>query len=291
LRAFVGSDIGGIAGVPTAELFTRWIELGVFYPFMRTHTVFGSPDQEPWSYGPQHEVWNRRAIELRYQLLPEIYNAMHDASESGVPAMRPLMLDYPGDEGTYGIDDEFLFGSDLLVAPVVEEGAMSRGVYLPAGDWYDYWTGQHYAGGKGYDLPVTMASIPIFVRGGAFVFTQPVVQSTNEMPSATLNVTFYPGTASQRTLYEDEGNGFAYQHGAFARRTFSAHRDGAATVIDISAAEGSYRPRARTMMVTVRSQSAARVTVNGAPGEWEAKDGSVVVKLPDPFTATSIRIE
>jgi alpha-glucosidase len=182
---FVGSDIGGFADSPTAELFTRWLQAGVFYPFMRTHTAFGTPDQEPWSYGVEYEALNRRAIELRYQLLPHIYNAMREAAESGVPAMRPMMLDYPNDEGTYGMDDQFLFGSDLLIAPVLRAKATEREVYLPAGDWYDYWSGEHYAGGKKIVVPVTLASIPIFVRGGAFVFGQAVVQHTGEMPGSS----------------------------------------------------------------------------------------------------------
>src|SRR5712692_4030947 len=160
---FVGSDIGGFNEAPTAELFTRWLQAGVFYPFMRTHTMFGSPDQEPWSYGTEHEALNRRAIELRYQLLPYIYSVMREASESGIPAMRPLMLEYPDDERTYGIDDQFLFGSDLLIAPVLREGAAARGVYLPAGDWYDYWSGEHFTGPKVLIVPVTLSSIPIFV--------------------------------------------------------------------------------------------------------------------------------
>src|SRR5206468_2307721 len=124
--------------------------------------------------GTEHEAISRRAIELRYHLLPQLYNAMNEAAESGVPAMRPLLLDYSNDEGTYGTDDEFLFGSDLLVAPVLEEGATERGVYLPAGEWYDYWSGAHYSGGKGITAPVTLASLPLYVRGGAFLFTQPV---------------------------------------------------------------------------------------------------------------------
>src|SRR5438552_9068417 len=172
---FVGSDIGGFNEAPTAELFTRWLQAGIFYPFMRVHTMFGSPDQEPWSYGPQFEALNRRTVELRYELLPYIYSVMREASESGVPAMRPLMLEYPQDERTYNIDDEFLFGSDLLVAPVLLEAATQRGVYLPAGDWYDFWSGEHFTGGKWISFPVTMASIPIFVRGGAFIFAQAVV--------------------------------------------------------------------------------------------------------------------
>src|SRR6185295_18046073 len=119
--SFVGADIGGFAEVPTPELYTRWLQLGVFYPFMRTHTTFGTPDQEPWSYGPRHEAINRRAIELRYELLPYIYSAMRETSQTGVPAMRPLMLEFPQDERTYGNNEEFLFGPDLLVAPVLRE--------------------------------------------------------------------------------------------------------------------------------------------------------------------------
>ncbi len=279
---FVGSDIGGFNEAPTAELFTRWLQLGVFYPFMRVHTMFGSPDQEPWSYGTKHEALNRRAIELRYELLPYIYSIMHDAAESGLPAMRPLMLEYPKDERTYGIDDQFLFGSDLLVAPVLLEAAAQRSVYLPAGDWYDYWSGAHFTGGKSIDVPVTLASIPIFVRGGAFIFTQPVVQSTNEMAGQPLNVLVFPSGASERMLYEDAGNGF----GASARRRFSI----SGNTIDIGAPEGSYRPQARTMLINIYT-TATKVSVNGAPAEWSAKDGLVTVKIPDRFERTVIRIE
>ncbi|MCU1246260.1 MAG: Alpha-glucosidase [Acidobacteria bacterium] len=300
---FTGSDIGGFVDAPSAELYTRWLQAGVFYPFMRTHTMFGSPDQEPWSYGTEHEALNRRAIELRYELLPTIYSAMRDAAESGVPAMRPLMLEFPDDERTYGMDDQFLFGSDLLVAPVLSEGARSKGVYLPAGQWYDYWTGQRFEGSRGMDVPVTLGSIPMYVRAGAFLFTQPVVQHTGEMPGQPLLVTLYPGGASERWLYEDAGNGFEYQHGAFARRRFAARMDGAATVVEIGAPEGTYRPQARALVLMVRSQAdTARVWGGGAAlprvddlqkaeRGWTVKDGAVVVKMPDRFERVEIRIE
>ncbi|HEX7136400.1 MAG TPA: glycoside hydrolase family 31 protein [Vicinamibacterales bacterium] len=288
---FVGSDIGGFVGAPSAELYTRWLQTGVFYPFMRTHTMFGSPDQEPWSYGTEHEAINRGAIELRYRLLPEIYNAMNEAAETGVPAMRPLLLDFPGDESTYGTDDEFLFGPDLLVAPVLEEGARSRGVYLPAGEWYDFWSGAKVTGPKGIDVPVTMASIPIFVRGGAFVFSQPVVQHTGEMPGQPIEVTLYPAANSERWLYEDDGGTLDYRRGVFARRRFAARRDATGTMIEIGAPEGSYRPKARPLVVTLRSTSASRVLVNGAPAAFTTKEGSVIVKIADPFERVEIRVE
>jgi alpha-glucosidase len=141
---FIGSDIGGFVRMPSAELCTRWLQMGVFYPFMRMHTELATPDKEPWSFGERYEAINKRAIELRYELLPYIYNVMQQAGETGVPALRPLILEFPNDAQVAATDDEFLFGSDLLVAPVLWEGTTNRRVYLPAGDWFDYWTGRHH---------------------------------------------------------------------------------------------------------------------------------------------------
>ena len=299
---FVGVDIGGFAEAPTAELFTRWIQAGVFYPFMRTHSAFGTPDQEPWSYGSDFEALNRRAIELRYELLPHIYSTMHESAESGVPAMRPMMLEFPEDARTYSTDDQFLFGSDILVAPVLRAGVTGRGVYLPSGDWYDYWTGQRHTGGRGIGVPVTLASIPIFVRGGAFLFGQPVVQHTDEMRGQPLIVSVFPGEPSERWFYEDEGNGFDYTRGRYSRRRFAARSEASGLVINVGAPEGSYRAPARSMILSIRvaepttvklgSVTLARVeNLEASDRGWSITDGVVRVKFPDRFEAAEIRIE
>jgi alpha-glucosidase len=298
---FVGVDIGGFAEAPTAELFTRWIQAGVFYPFMRTHTTFGTPDQEPWSYGVDHEALNRSAIELRYRLLPYIYSVMRESAESGLPAMRPLVLEYPNDPTTHGMDDQFLFGSDLLIAPVLRAGATQRGVYLPAGEWYDFRSGERHMGPRWIGVPVTLSTIPIFVRGGAFVFGQPVVQHTGEMPGQPLEVAFFPSGSSERWLYEDEGNGFDYQRGVFSRRRFTARRDGTSIVVDIAAPEGSYRPVPRAILLSIPAKDVDSVRVGGAAlprlddlnkGErgWSIAGGRVTVKVPDTFQRLEILI-
>ena len=217
---FVGSDIGGFVNMPSAELCTRWLQTAVFYPFMRMHTAIETPDKEPWSFGWRFEEINKRAINLRYELLPYIYNVMQHASETGVPALRPLFLDFPSDGNAASTDNEFLFGSDLLVAPVLWEGADSRDVYLPAGDWFDYWTGEHYKGNSDISVPVTMDSIPIFVRGGGFIFRQPVVQYTGKMPGNPLKVLIAPATESESSLYEDDGESLKYKNGDFMKRHF-----------------------------------------------------------------------
>ncbi|HET7295411.1 MAG TPA: TIM-barrel domain-containing protein [Vicinamibacteria bacterium] len=305
--SFVGSDIGGFAKAPTAELLTRWLQAGVFYPFMRMHTEVGSPDQEPWSYGHRLEAVNRRAIELRYELLPHVYNVMREASETGVPAMRPLMLEYPTDPKALAIHDQFLFGSDLLVAPVLREEVAERSVYLPAGDWYDFWTGRRLAGGGDpVRVPVTIESIPLYVRAGAFIFRQPVVQHTGEMPGQPLIVDVYPSATSEARLYEDDGESRQYLKGSFLSRRFTQRRREGATSIEVSAAEGSWRPKGRELRLRILAEAAPRKVLLGGealpsvtpeelqerPTGWaRTPQGFVVVRLEDRFDALRVTLE
>jgi alpha-glucosidase len=310
---FVGSDIGGFAEAPSAELFTRWMQAGVFYPFMRSHTTFGTPDQEPWAFGTYHEALNRRAIELRYELLPYVYTVMKEATDTGMPALRPLFLEFPDEASTYDRDDEFMFGSQLLAAPVMREAQREREVYLPAGEWYDFWTGKLHKGPSTIRLQVTLDSIPIFVRAGAFVFRQPAVQHTGEMRGQPLHVSVYPAAraSSEAVLYEDDGETLEYSRGDFARRRFTQARiissDRLTATIEIGAPEGRYRPDARDLIVEVRWEGqpervmvgtgtvlARRTTreLDSEPDGWTLSDeGFVIVKQPDRFEAMKITIE
>lgn len=305
---FVGSDIGGYAHRPSAELFTRWLQVGVFSPFMRVHAELGTPDKEPWSFGREREAINKRIIELRYELLPYIYNVMHQASETGIPALRPLFLDYPSDEGVASVDDEFLFGSDLLVAPILREGEPDRAVYLPKGDWYDYWTGQAHTGGTNIHVAVQTDTFPIFVRGGAFIFRQPVVQSTVAMPGNPLQVLIAPANQSEASLYEDDGATLNYRNGNFMKRHFEQTRDRGAITVSISAPEGSYRPAARNLILQVWDQHKPQsVSFGSGAGEklphldmaalakaargWSYAGGVVTVKDNDNFAAARFIIQ
>ncbi|HTR43637.1 MAG TPA: glycoside hydrolase family 31 protein [Pseudomonadales bacterium] len=246
---FVGSDIGGFVGSPSGELYTRWLQVGLFCPFMRSHSDSSSPSKEPWVFGDSNEAINKSTIELRYQLLPYIYNVMAQASETGVPALRPLFLEFPRDEHAATIDDEFLFGPDLLVAPVLYEGVTQRSVYLPEGDWYNYWTGESLKGGQTIQMPVTLKSIPMFVRAGGFIFNQPVVQSTDQMPGNALKVLIAPAKNSASWLYEDDGETLDYRNGNFMKRQFSQAYDKKQAIIKVSAPDGSYRPAQRELVL------------------------------------------
>ena len=228
------------------------------------------------------------------------------------PALLPLFLDYPDDAETTKIDDEFLFGSDLLVAPVLWEGVQSRSVYLPAGDWYDYWTGQHYSGQTRISIPVTLDSIPIYVRGGGFIFRQPVVQHTGQMPGNPLRVLIAPAASSSASFYEDDGESLRYRDGDFMRREFRQTRDPQLMVVEASAPEGSWRPAKRDLIFeTWPDRASARVVeqVGGgtnsgeafpqlnpddlakAPRGWSYSNGLLTIKDNDRFEAVRFEIQ
>jgi len=307
---FVGTDVGGFVHTATAELFTRWLQVSVFYPFMRTHTDLPNPDKEPWSFGPQFEAINKRTIELRYELLPYIYNAMHETAKTGIPAMRPLFVDFPEDETAAALDDEFLFGSDLLVAPVLWEGAVERSVYLPRGDWYDYRTGQRFEGGQSITVPAGLDVLPLFVKGGAFIFRQPVVQCTGEMPGNALHVLIAPAAKSDAIFYEDNGLSLDYAHGEFLERHFHQTRGQGIIDVEIDSPTGAYRPRSRELLLELWNGSEPQtvtLTVGGADGvplpkstvdalssteeAWAWTNHSVIVKTHDRFDRLRFHFE
>jgi alpha-glucosidase len=230
---------------------------------------------------------------------------MEEASRTGVPALRPLLLEYPEDSRTYDLDDEFLLGRDILAAPVLREGATERELFLPKGDWFDLWTGSHVAGGARIKLPVSLGTIPIFVRGGAFLFRQPVIQHTGQMPGQPLVVGVYPAPQSEASLYEDDGSSLQYRQGAFARRRFVQTRAEGRVVIEVGAPEGAYRPAPRDLLLSVVSDQEPKRVLLGtepllrvSPGElavqprgFSVAEGAVTVKLPDRFEAVRVTLE
>ncbi len=288
---FVGCDIGGFNGAPDGELYSRWLQLGVFYPFMRSHSNLGSPTKEPWSWGPYFETINKHSIQLRYELLPYIYNTMHQAADTGLPALRPLFLEFPNDTNVTGIGNEFMFGNDLLVSPVMVQGETNHTVYLPEGDWFDYWTGHKFIGGTNFQFAVTMNSIPIFVRGGGFIFRQPVVQFTGQMPGNPLHVLVAPGRDSRASLYEDDGESLDYRQGQYLLRHFHQISADGQTTIEISAPNGSYRPVPRDLILELwtdrkpKSVSVQTPAAGAVPVSWTVSNGLLTVRMADPFVA------
>lgn len=241
---FTGADVGGFREYPSAELYTRWMQLGVFYPLCRTHTC-GGPEQDPFAFGKKHEALNRRAIELRYRLLPYLYTEMEHASRDGLPVMRPLFVDYPEHPDVHKSAYEFMFGRHMFVAPVMEENASFRKVRLPVGQWWMWnpetdqiteqlgelereqvtsvYTGRDVAVEK--KIPVKLDAIPIFVKPGAVVPMRDVCQHTGARSTDSLLLSIFPGVGGGE-FYDDDGQSHAYREGQFTREEYVVSAEG-----------------------------------------------------------------
>jgi alpha-glucosidase len=232
----VGDDIGGFAGSPTPDLLTRWIEAGVFNPIYRDHTAKGTANQEPWVHGPKHEAIRKHFIEERYRLLPYIYTGVEEMTRTGIPLMRPLLLAYPQSPEFFDDDSEFLFGPDLFVSPVTTELQDEKAIQLPPGNWYDYWTGEKSSERELKKLRPALDEVPVYVRAGAIVPRQPLVQNTGETPKGPLELRVYPGPDCKGALYQDDGHSLDYEKGSFLRVNYSC-QVGANAIKIVSAIE------------------------------------------------------
>jgi alpha-glucosidase/alpha-D-xyloside xylohydrolase len=236
LSPYWGTDIGGFYPTRelTGELYVRWFQFGTFCPSYRAHgrtwhlrlpwgwnTGELGPDEHNRSvdldelHNPDVEPICRKYLELRYQLLPYTYTLCREAHDTGLPLMRALWLHYPDDEAAITRGDEYLWGRDILVAPVTERGASTRDVYLPHDDWYDYWTGEKLAGGRVVARQVDLATMPLYVRAGTILPFDPVRQHTNAPIDELTTLKIYTGRDGTFRWYEDDGASLDYQRGQF----------------------------------------------------------------------------
>ena len=217
---FVGCDVGGFNDRPSGELYTRWLQAAILTPFLRSHSVSWAGNKEPWEFGDEFTGINRASVELRYRFLPYLYTLFFEHERTGQPVMRPLWYEFPNDKQTYLISDQYMVGDDLLVAPVVKEGMRNREVYFPAGaSWIDWWTGERFEGGKQVNVQVPLDRLPLYVRAGAVVATQDVIQHTGEMPNSPLTLNIAAGIEPAKTeifeLHQDAGDGYGYRQNAW----------------------------------------------------------------------------
>ncbi len=212
--AFTGPDVGGFAGDPDAEMFVRWMQLGSMLPYFRSHSMAGTRPVEPWRFGPQAEQIIRSYLELRYQLLPYIYSTFAQTAQNGLPVARPLFMADPADRELHGIDDTFMLGDSVLIAPVVEKGATQRDLYLPRGVWYEYHSGRLIDGARSVTVNAPLEIMPIYMRAGKVIPMWPVMQYVGEQPLEEARLRVYAGSGDT-TLYEDAGEGMSYRQGDY----------------------------------------------------------------------------
>jgi alpha-glucosidase/alpha-D-xyloside xylohydrolase len=269
----------------------RWFQFGTFCPSFRAHGrnwhlrlpwgwnmgkigpselrgyTGGAADPDPQELNnPRVEPIVRKYLELRYRLLPYTYTIARECCDTGLPMMRALWLHHHDDPQAVARGDQFLWGRDLLVSPVVEKGAATRALYLPRGSWFDFWTEERVAGGREIDRAVDLGTMPLHVRAGAIIPMGPIKQYVDEPVDAPLNVTIYPGADGAFTLYEDDGRSFAHKTGDWMRLAMRWRE--AAGRFEVSLAPGARMrpPMTRTIEVRLAGQrTPQRLTFVGKP--------------------------
>lgn len=287
-----GTDIGGFVPTKefTAELYLRWFQFGTFCTLFRSHGRnwklrlpwgWNTGDPGPMEinnyngaaipdasqlHNPQVEAVCRKYLELRYRMLPYLYSAVRECTRTAMPVMRALWLHYPEDAVAIARDDVYLWGRDILVAPVVEQGASTRKIYLPRGNWYDFWTGKRLEGGREINREVDLETMPLFVRAGAVLPLGPVKQYVHEKVDQPLAISIYTGSDGAFLLYEDDGVSFNYRKGEWLG--VQMDWNDARRVLKLRLADGSRMlpPRRRVFDVKL-GESTRAVVFEGRPIE------------------------
>jgi alpha-glucosidase/alpha-D-xyloside xylohydrolase len=287
---FWGTDIGGFNPTVeyTGELHVRWFQFGAFCGSFRAHGRnwhlklpwgWHGGDGGPFEAGtwraepaelqnPNVEPICRKYLELRSQLMPYLYTAAREAHDTGMPIMRALWLHHPDDATASARGDQYFWGPDLLIAPVVEKGATSRRVYLPRGAWYDFWTNERIEGGHEIERPVDLATMPIYVRAGAVLPLGPIRQYTEEPTNEPLALIVYPGVSGTSTWYEDDGISFDYKRGAWMRIPMQWNDGTRRLALRLAPGSRMLPPAQRRIVARLAgSTSATEVVFNGRPAE------------------------
>ncbi len=254
-----GTDIGGFVPTQeyTGELYARWFQFAAFCPLFRSHGRdwklhrpwgwdtgdLGFPETPGYHpdpaelHNPAIEPVCRKYLELRYRLMPYLYSAVRETCDTGLPVIRAMWLHYPDDSTAVARGDQYLYGRDILVAPVTEKGATKRSVYLPQGAWFDLWTNERQEGGREITRTVDLTTTPLYVRAGAVIPTGPVKQHTAEAIDEPLTLTVYPGADGSSFLYQDDGETFNFRQGEFMR--IEMRWDDGGKRLDLHPAKGS----------------------------------------------------
>lgn len=234
--------MGGFEHQADPELYIRWVQFGMFSPIALVFGMDHPGYKEPWKYGDDALRNFKKYDLLRYRLFPYMYTSMHQQYETGVPIMRALVLDNQEDENVYEIADQYMFGDNLMIAPVTTKGAITRSVYLPKGTWFNYWTNEKYEGQKYHHVVAPLDTIPIFVKGGSIIPMQPEMKYTGEKPVDVITLDIFPYGDSKYDLYEDDNLSSAYKTGDFATTIITSSLKADGLTIKIAKPTGKFKP-------------------------------------------------
>jgi alpha-glucosidase len=316
--AWWGMDIGGFDGKPSNDDYLHWMQFGAFAPIYRVHgTAF--QERQPWVYGTDAERVGKMYISLRMTLVPYTYSGYWKLHRDGIPLVRPLMMDYPDDANVAQTIDAWMFGDNILVSPVVTNyTATTKSVYLPQGNWVNFWTDATYSGGTSVTIPVSLDSIPVLVKQGAIIPRQPVIQYINNYPvtqntnNAVVPVTFhvYGGANGSFDYFDDDGVTYDYEKGQYRNIVYTHTSSASDEQVAIGAGTGSYTQTDSNgtfvfhgiswtpVFVSVQSGdisskqvAATALSATAAPAwAYDATKKQAFVKVASPFSTGTVRI-
>lgn len=279
---FVGGDVGGFQDDATPELFARWMQLGAFTPFFRAHSALNTKANEPWAFGEKVETVCRKYIKLRYKLLPYTYNEFYKSSITGLPILKPLVLEYSDDENVHNLSDQFFFGDSMMIAPVYKPSTNKRCVYLPNGTWYNYWTDERH-NGKSYiiaDAPLDI--LPIYIKEGSIIPSIEPMNYVDEKKADSLTLDIYVGSDNKYELYEDDGISNDYKEGIFRKTSFELNMIEEGIVFKIKPFIKNYNTCRSSYILKFHcmKNKFPKIDYNGKY-EYKDKDGVLIVTLQD----------
>lgn len=256
--------MGGFEHAADPELYIRWVQFGMFSPVAMVFGMDHPGYKEPWNYGEDALRNFKKYDSLRYRLLPYIYSNAYQVYRTGAPLMKALVLNYQDDENVYEIGDQYLFGNDLMVCPVTTKGAQTRTVYLPEGEWYDWWTGKKYSGKKYIHVVTPLDTLPVFAKAGAIIPMQPAMNYVGEKPVDPITLDIFPGDSSSFSLYEDDGLSLNYQKNNFSLTKISAVAAANQFRVQINKPEGVFSAKHGYVIKFHTIQKPKQIKENGA---------------------------
>ncbi|WP_345950246.1 TIM-barrel domain-containing protein [Mucilaginibacter sp. PAMB04274] len=257
--------MGGFEHAADPELYIRWVQFGMFSPVAMVFGMDHPGYKEPWNYGAEGLANFKKYDQLRYRLTPYIYSSAHNQYETGMPLMRALVLNYQSDPNVYDIGDQYLFGNNMMVCPVTVKGAQTRTVYLPEGNWVDYWTGQTYTGKQYIHVVTPLDKLPLYVKAGSIIPMQPEMNYMDAKATDVITLDIFPSAASSFDLYEDDGLSLKYKQGDYSQTHISSALTASGYTLTVNKPQGKFIPGSHAYVAKIRWDRATpnSVTENG----------------------------
>ncbi|MGM0603819.1 MAG: glycoside hydrolase family 31 protein [Bacillota bacterium] len=293
---FCGTDVGGFTGNSNGELLTRWTQLGAFVPFFRNHCEVRAISQEPWSFGEKYEKIIKKYIELRYKFITHLYNLFYQSSQTGIPVMRPLIMEFPEDEKCENLSDQFMIGESLMAAPVYQPDQDKRMLYLPEGKWIDFWSNEIYQGGEHIIVDAPLDILPLFVRAGTIIPLNEKLNYVDEKEIEVLELNIFlneDNNLGNYQLYDDDGISYNYQNGVYNLTEFNYQYTDNQIIFNIERKEENYQQEFKDYKLVFNNlnKDPQNIDVDGNElSEFSYSDNKLEFKVPVVINKITIEL-